>query len=100
MRSRSARLYRYTLIVRTRTILSEKLLPVASGKWRVKESRQTTCSADGANFAFDSGSSILLVQGSEEVTLMTSTTRRVLEAVFWFVVGHLSCAVLHHMHGR
>jgi hypothetical protein len=25
--------------------------------------------------------------------------RRVLEAVLWFVLGHLSCALMHHMHG-
>jgi hypothetical protein len=24
--------------------------------------------------------------------------RRVLEAVLWFVLGHLSCALMHHMH--
>ena len=24
--------------------------------------------------------------------------KRVLEAVFWFVLGHLSCAVMHHLH--
>lgn len=24
--------------------------------------------------------------------------KRVLEAVFWFVLGHISCAVMHHMH--
>jgi hypothetical protein len=29
---------------------------------------------------------------------MTPTIKRVLEAVFWFVAGHLSCAVLHHLH--
>jgi hypothetical protein len=28
---------------------------------------------------------------------MTATTKRVLEAVFWFVIGHLSCAVMHHL---
>ncbi len=30
---------------------------------------------------------------------MTSGYRRVLEAVLWFVLGHLSCAVMHHLHG-
>jgi hypothetical protein len=30
---------------------------------------------------------------------MTPRLKRVLEAVFWFVLGHLSCAVMHHMHG-
>ncbi len=29
---------------------------------------------------------------------MTPTFRRVLEAIFWFVLGHLSCAIMHHMH--
>jgi hypothetical protein len=29
---------------------------------------------------------------------MTSTTKRVLMAVVWFVLGHLSCAVMHHLH--
>jgi hypothetical protein len=29
---------------------------------------------------------------------MTQTTKRVLEAVFWFVLGHLSCALMHHLH--
>jgi hypothetical protein len=24
--------------------------------------------------------------------------KRVLEAVFWFAIGHLSCAVMHHLH--
>jgi hypothetical protein len=32
------------------------------------------------------------------MSLMTPKVRRVVEAVFWFVVGHLSCAVLHHLH--
>jgi hypothetical protein len=30
---------------------------------------------------------------------MTPRVKRVLEAVVWFVLGHLSCAILHHMHG-
>jgi hypothetical protein len=30
---------------------------------------------------------------------MTPRLKRVLEAAFWFVLGHLSCAVMHHMHG-
>jgi hypothetical protein len=30
---------------------------------------------------------------------MTARTKRVLEAIFWFVIGHLSCAIMHHMHG-
>ena len=29
---------------------------------------------------------------------MSPKTKRVLEAVFWFVLGHLSCAIMHHMH--
>jgi len=29
---------------------------------------------------------------------MTPRLKRVLEAVFWFVMGHLSCAVMHHLH--
>jgi hypothetical protein len=29
---------------------------------------------------------------------MTPRLRRVLEAVFWFVLGHISCAVMHHLH--
>jgi len=29
---------------------------------------------------------------------MTLRARRVLEAVLWFVLGHLSCALMHHMH--
>jgi len=28
---------------------------------------------------------------------MTPKTKRVLEAVVWFVLGHLSCAVMHHL---
>jgi hypothetical protein len=28
---------------------------------------------------------------------MTPRLKRVLEAIFWFVLGHLSCAVMHHM---
>jgi hypothetical protein len=28
---------------------------------------------------------------------MTPKTKRVLEAVMWFVLGHLSCAVMHHL---
>jgi hypothetical protein len=28
---------------------------------------------------------------------MTPTLKRVLEAAFWFVLGHLSCAVMHHL---
>ena len=30
---------------------------------------------------------------------MTQPRKRVLEAIFWFVLGHVSCAILHHMHG-
>jgi hypothetical protein len=30
---------------------------------------------------------------------MTPRTKRVLEAVLWFVLGHLSCALMHHLHG-
>jgi hypothetical protein len=30
---------------------------------------------------------------------MTPRLKRVLEAVFWFVMGHLSCALMHHLHG-
>jgi len=30
---------------------------------------------------------------------MSSRTKRVLEAVVWFVLGHLSCALMHHLHG-
>ena len=30
---------------------------------------------------------------------MTPRLKRVLEGVFWFVMGHLSCAIMHHMHG-
>jgi hypothetical protein len=29
---------------------------------------------------------------------MSPTTKKVLAAVFWFVLGHLSCAVMHHLH--
>jgi hypothetical protein len=29
---------------------------------------------------------------------MSASTKKVLTAVFWFVLGHLSCAVMHHMH--
>jgi len=29
--------------------------------------------------------------------MTASTFKRVLEAVFWFVVGHLSCAAIHHV---
>jgi hypothetical protein len=29
---------------------------------------------------------------------MTPRVKRVLEAVGWFVLGHLSCAIMHHMH--
>jgi len=29
---------------------------------------------------------------------MSPKIKRVLEAVFWFVLGHLSCAIMHHMH--
>jgi hypothetical protein len=29
---------------------------------------------------------------------MTPRLKRVLEAVFWFVLGHISCAVMHHLH--
>jgi hypothetical protein len=35
---------------------------------------------------------------------MSPVVKNVLMAVFWFVLGHLSCAVMHHMqdhfHGR
>lgn len=31
---------------------------------------------------------------------MKPTLKRVLEALFWFALGHASCAVLHHLgHG-
>ncbi len=30
---------------------------------------------------------------------MTPRTKRVLEAVLWFALGHLSCALMHHLHG-
>jgi len=29
---------------------------------------------------------------------MTQTTKWVLYAVLWFVLGHLSCALMHHLH--
>jgi hypothetical protein len=29
---------------------------------------------------------------------MTPTIKKILYAVLWFVLGHLSCAVMHHMH--
>jgi hypothetical protein len=29
---------------------------------------------------------------------MTQTTKTILQAVVWFVLGHLSCAVMHHLH--
>jgi hypothetical protein len=29
---------------------------------------------------------------------MSPTAKKVLFAIFWFVLGHLSCAVMHHMH--
>jgi hypothetical protein len=29
---------------------------------------------------------------------MNPTLKMVLWAVFWFVLGHLSCAVMHHWH--
>jgi hypothetical protein len=28
---------------------------------------------------------------------MTASTKKILQAVFWFVLGHLSCAVMHHL---
>ena len=30
---------------------------------------------------------------------MKPKTKRVLEGVLWFVLGHLSCALMHHLHG-
>ena len=29
---------------------------------------------------------------------MKPRIKRVLEAVVWFVLGHLSCALMHHLH--
>jgi hypothetical protein len=29
---------------------------------------------------------------------MSPTTKKVLQAAFWFVLGHLSCAVMHYLH--
>jgi len=29
---------------------------------------------------------------------MKPRTKRVVEAVIWFALGHLSCAILHHLH--
>jgi hypothetical protein len=29
---------------------------------------------------------------------MNPTTKQILLAVFWFVLGHLSCALMHHLH--
>jgi len=29
---------------------------------------------------------------------MTPRVKNVLFAVFWFVIGHISCAVIHHWH--
>jgi hypothetical protein len=29
---------------------------------------------------------------------MKPRTKRVVEAVIWFVLGHLSCAILQHLH--
>jgi hypothetical protein len=29
---------------------------------------------------------------------MTSRGKTILQAVIWFVLGHLSCAVMHHLH--
>jgi hypothetical protein len=29
---------------------------------------------------------------------MTPRLKNVLVAVFWFVIGHISCAVMHHWH--
>jgi hypothetical protein len=29
---------------------------------------------------------------------MSPTAKNVLMAVVWFVLGHLSCAVMHHLH--
>jgi hypothetical protein len=29
---------------------------------------------------------------------MTSTTKYILHAVLWFVIGHVSCALLQHIH--
>lgn len=29
---------------------------------------------------------------------MTQRTRTILQAVVWFVLGHLSCALMHHLH--
>jgi hypothetical protein len=29
---------------------------------------------------------------------MNPTVKMVLFAVFWFVLGHLGCALMHHMH--
>jgi hypothetical protein len=29
---------------------------------------------------------------------MNPTAKKVLWAVLWFVLGHISCAVMHHLH--
>jgi hypothetical protein len=29
---------------------------------------------------------------------MNPTAKRVLMAVLWFVLGHISCAIMHHLH--
>jgi hypothetical protein len=30
---------------------------------------------------------------------MSPSAKKVMAAVIWFVLGHLSCAVMHHLHG-
>jgi len=32
------------------------------------------------------------------IVAMTPRVKNVLVAVFWFVIGHISCAVMHHWH--
>src|ERR1700694_6048658 len=48
MRSRSARLYRYTGVNRLSPYYRKSYSLLASRKWRTRESRQTTCLAGGA----------------------------------------------------
>jgi hypothetical protein len=33
------------------------------------------------------------------IVAMNPRVKNVLVAVFWFVIGHISCAVMHHWHG-
>jgi len=32
------------------------------------------------------------------IVAMTPRVKNILVAVFWFVIGHISCAIMHHWH--